>query len=189
MGWDDVGDELLARAADDQEVRRAVTESGLVGDPVRPGHPRHGEFLELVGRLSEVDQRNRQWFRERVAAYGWPRASEVGRDAAEAAWLLAQHADADPAFQRQCLDLLQALPDGEVDPARLAMLTDRVMLKESGVQRYGTQWIGRDGGWFPQPLEDPDEVENLRRSVGLDTLEENRRRMADFYGEPGTASV
>lgn len=188
MGWEDVRDELLARAAEDQEVRRAVTESGLVGDTILPGHPRHAEFMELVGRLSDVDQRNRLWLRERLFAYGWPRASEVGPDGTEAAWLLAQHADEEPAFQRECLDLMNALPDGEVDAVRIAMLTDRVMLKERGVQRYGTQWIGRDGGWFPQPLENPDEVEDIRRAVGLDTLDENRRRMAEFYGQPGTVS-
>jgi hypothetical protein len=41
----------------------------------------------------------------------------VGEDGAHAAWLLAQHADRDPAFQRRCLDLLtQAVAGREASP-------------------------------------------------------------------------
>ncbi|PPV06910.1 hypothetical protein XBLMG947_2128 [Xanthomonas bromi] len=37
---------------------------------------------------------------------GLPNAAQVGRDGAAAAWLLVQHADADPAFQEQVLGTL-----------------------------------------------------------------------------------
>lgn len=185
MGWAEHREELLRRFAEDQAARQALTDAGFVGELILSDNPRHADFMAMVGRLAEVDRRNREWFRDLVSRYGWPLSGDVGRDGASAAWFLAQHADGDPAFQRLCLELVQALPAGEVDAVRVAMLTDRVMLKEAGIQRYGTQWLGRDGDWVPQPLENPAEVDNLRRAVGLDTLEENLRRIVVSTGQPG----
>jgi hypothetical protein len=66
-----------------------------------------------------------------VDRQGWPLRSKVGEQAATAAWLLAQHADARPDFQRRCLHLLTVAVDhGEADPAHLAYLTDRVLCGE-----------------------------------------------------------
>lgn len=51
----------------------------------------------LVERLKQI-----------IAAQGWPTVTTAGRDGAEAAWLIAQHSDADPAFQARALELLTA---------------------------------------------------------------------------------
>jgi hypothetical protein len=56
--------------------------------------------------VATVDADNLAWLKEVVAEVGWPGQSMVGEDGAHAAWLLAQHADQDPAFQRRCLELL-----------------------------------------------------------------------------------
>jgi hypothetical protein len=56
--------------------------------------------------VASVDAGNLAWLKETVAEVGWPGRSMVGEDGAHAAWLLAQHADRDPAFQRRCLDLV-----------------------------------------------------------------------------------
>ena len=67
--------------------------------------------------------------------------------AADAAWLMAQHAIHDPEFQRECLGLLEAAVwQGEASPRNLAYLTDRVLVHEGRPQRYGTQFMhGHDG--------------------------------------------
>jgi hypothetical protein len=50
----------------------------------------------------------------------------VGAGGAQAAWLLARHADHDRPSQRRCPALLQeAVQKGEADGAQLAYLTDR----------------------------------------------------------------
>jgi hypothetical protein len=79
-----------------------------------------------------VDADNTAWLEAVVDRQGWPLRSKVGEQAATAAWLLAQHADARPDFQRRCLQLLtDAVDQGEADPAHLAYLTDRVLCAEA----------------------------------------------------------
>src|SRR3989442_14719728 len=45
----------------------------------------------------KIHTRNNTRFREIVTDQGWPGLSVVGPDASDAAWLLAQHLDEDPA--------------------------------------------------------------------------------------------
>ena len=90
--------ELLRRMERDQVARRA-------DDP------------EAFG---QADAENLPWLKKVIAEIGWPGRSIVGDDGASAAWLLVQHADSDPGFQRQRLDLLTgATGHGEATKARL----------------------------------------------------------------------
>jgi hypothetical protein len=43
-----------------------------------------------------------------VAEFGFPTLAMVGPEGANAAWLLTQHADDDPAFQKHVLTLIEA---------------------------------------------------------------------------------
>lgn len=146
---DELRAELRRRVAADQEARRALDSEAMAA----------------------ADGENLPWLRQVIADVGWPGMSLVGEDGAEGAWLLAQHADRDPAFQRHCLDLLTtAVERGEATAEQRAYLTDRVLLAEGKPQEYGTQAIARDGGYEPRNLRDPDHVDERRASVGLGSL-------------------
>jgi Family of unknown function (DUF6624) len=148
---EDLRAELLRRVAVDQKARRAVDTEAMAA----------------------ADGENLPWLRQVVADVGWPGKSLVGDDGAHAAWLLAQQADRDPAFQRRCLDLLAAAVEhGEATAVDQAYLTDRVLLAEGEPQEYGTQAIARDGGFQPRNLRDPGRVDERRASVGLGSLAE-----------------
>ena len=135
---------------------------------------------KMVGRVVDQDQRDRldatirentEWLRGVIREQGWPRRSQVGEEGADAAWLLAQHADHDPAFQRECLNLLEmAVAEGEAGKRNLAHLTDRVSVAERGTQVYGTQLTGGKGGLSPPPIEDPEGVNQRRSEMGLGSL-------------------
>ena len=159
---DPLREELLRRAARDQRARRAVDAD--------------------TAPMLRVDAENLPWLKGVVEAKGWPTRSMVGEDASRAAWLLVQHADRDPAFQRHCLELLiAAAADGEVSRQEVAYLTDRVYLAEGRRQVYGTQVTARDGRWVPRSLRDPDTVDERRAAIGLKPLQDY---LAEFHDPP-----
>lgn len=128
---------------------------------------------ELSIALETRDHANTAWLKGIVAARGWPKRSQVGESAAKTAWLLVQHADADPAFQVRVLHLMEPLvPAGEVDQRGYAYLYDRVMVKVVGKQRYGTQLTCQNGQLVPLPMESALKVDSVRHAVGMPTLVE-----------------
>ena len=127
----------------------------------------------VMGEMAKVDFDNTEWLKRHVADKGWPKYSEVGEKASNAAWLLAQHADHDPLFQLRALRLMEPLLAGkEVSPRNYAYLYDRVMLKLAGKQRYATQLTCENGERIAQPLEDAERVDELRAEVGLEPFAE-----------------
>jgi hypothetical protein len=127
---------------------------------------------ELGSEVARIDAENTQWLKDIVSERGWLTYSDVGVDGGDAAWLIVQHADAYPAFQRLCLDLMSTLPRSEVSQTNVAILTDRVLLKEGNNQIYGSQFVIREGEWVPLRLEDPENVDIRRAEVGLPPMAE-----------------
>lgn len=153
--------ELLRRSEKDQKARVEVP-----ADPAKITRA-------LVKRIQSVDKANTAWLKRVVQQYGWPGESLVGKDGASAAWLLVQHADLDPDFQKQCLKLMgKAVQAGEASGQDYAYLTDRVRTKEGQPQVYGTQLKFADGKYVPLPIEDEANVDKRRAAVGLPPLAE-----------------
>ena len=133
---------------------------------------------EEIRVLSAVDTLNTARLKQIVAAHGWPSASLVGKDGAGAAWLLAQHADADPEFQRQVLGFIEALvATGEVEGSHHAYLWDRT----HDPQKYGTQGrcVAR-GRWEPREIEDAEGVDARRSKIGLPPMEEYIKHVSEL---------
>lgn len=59
-----------------------------------------------------------------------------------------------------------------------------MQLKELGYQIYGTQYMEVGGAWVLRTVNEPESVEERRRSVGLPSLAEQDRAMAEHYGPP-----
>lgn len=149
--------ELLAMMAEDQREQKG---GGPLDDTAR------------VARLKEI-----------IAEHGWPTFDLVGRRGEEAAWVIAQHADLDLAFQRRALHLLRAaVAVGQASPGNLAYLEDRVAVAEGRPQTYGTQ-IRCDRGGEPAPatpIAEPDRVEQRRSRAGLEPLSDYLAEMRDL---------
>ena len=157
--------ELLSLAAEDARVREALAADGSLWEGYHP-------------EMEAVHRRNATRLMEIMDSIGWPVPPLVGQDGAEAAWLIAQHAIGDPAFQRRSLlALQQAAVSGEVPAWQPAMLEDRIRMFEGRPQRYGTQLEPDDEGTLrPYVIEDPDGVDERRRAVGLEPLSERLAR-------------
>ncbi|MGQ0431596.1 MAG: DUF6624 domain-containing protein [Microthrixaceae bacterium] len=164
--------ELTQMANDDRAARRALADFG----PVQVGRELSDEHTAAIERTEELDRRHADRLKEIIDDHGWPGRSLVGRSGAHAAWLIAQHATHDPAFQRRVLGLMAGRSD--VDQGEVAKLVDRLRAWTGQDQIYGTQWTCRDGRLeLVTKLEDPGSVDALRASVGLETLEEDRERI------------
>lgn len=168
--------ELKQRVKLDQDARFALIEQS------KKSQSEKTDQVKLIEKVSKIDSDNTAWLKGIVEKQGWPTISMVGNDGAQAAWLLVQHADAKPAFQRQCLDLMENLPRTEVHGKNLAYLTDRVLLAEGKKQRYGTQFMQINGEWKPRPLQNEAEVDKRRAEAGLSTLAEYAKQLEKMYG-------
>lgn len=113
---------------------------------------------------------------ERLAqllADGWPGLRRVGADGADAAWILAQHADRANDERRTWLPRLrEAVESGDADPRHLATLSDRVAAVAGERQTFGTIVILAPDGEpeFPLPVADAGNLEARRAEIGLPTL-------------------
>lgn len=155
-------------AEEDERVRAELAADGSLFDGYHP-------------RMEEVHRRNGQQLLTIIAEHGWPGRRLVGKRGSAAAWLVLQHAISMPSLQRRGLELLRTgATNGDVEPAQVAMLEDRIRVFEGKKQIYGTQYDWDDRGEMsPYPIEDPGGVDERRRAMGLPPLEENTRRMRD----------
>ena len=163
---EDLKIKLLAMAEHDLRVRAELIASdelfGGYNERMAATHKKNAESLDRI-----IDE------------YGWPGRSLVGKDGADAAWLVVQHAIGNPEFQRKCLRMLKsAAANGEIPASQVACLEDRICVFEGRPQRYGTQfdWDG-NGKLCPHPIEDPERVDDYRAAVGLETLSEKSQEL------------
>ena len=103
---------------------------------------------------------------------GWLGAAIVGNQGNETLFLVIQHADLQT--QEKYLPMMRdAVEKGNARGERLALLEDRVAIKNGRKQIYGSQ-INRDlqtGEYYVLPLIDPDNVDKRRAEVGLGSLQ------------------
>ena len=154
--------ELLEMARLDRSVRAELAASGRLSNS------------GYEPRMARVHQCNARRLRRIIESIGWPGSELVGRDGAEAAWLILQHAISEPDLLRRALPLLKtAAREGQANPAHAAMLEDRIRFFEGRPQRYGTQldWDA-DGNLSPGEVDDPQKLAERRRAVGLLPLDE-----------------
>ena len=166
--------ELLSMAAEDLAVREELARDGSLYEGYHP-------------RMCELHERNAARLQAVLQQHGWPGRSLVGEEAAEAAWLILQHAIGNPSLQRRGLALLEAAAAiGDVPMIHVAMLDDRIRSNEGRGQRYGTQldW-DEDGLLSPLPIDDAANVDERRSEIGLPPLAQEVRRKRQLAAESG----
>ncbi len=113
-----------------------------------------------------------------IDEYGWVGKNEVGGKANITLWLVIQHASLE--LQEKYVPLLEeSVKKGESNGSHLALLHDRILMRNGKPQKYGSQIVsdpdtGKDKLY---DLEDPENVNNRRQSVGLGPLEDYLERM------------
>lgn len=147
---------------------------------LQPANAPSSSALEF---LEQIHRRNSEALKAIIHDSGWPSAETVSKNAEAAAFMIVQHADYDPVFQRAChMLLLESAQCGETQEIGfLAFLTDRILCNEGLPQRFGTQIREVTNGCFvPKPMEDPDLVDEMREQAHLkETLADYLQRVND----------
>jgi hypothetical protein len=170
--------EIIAMAREDLRLRTDLAGTGALFDGYHPDmerlHNDNARQLDLVI----------------TGLGGWPSSAMVGEEAAEAAWLIVQHAISLPDFQRRMLTLVKAAAAaGDVPAWHAACLEDRIRVLEGRTQIYGSQFDWDDAGVLsPAPIEDPQNVNARRAAIGLNAIEEKTEEIRSRARAEGEAA-
>jgi hypothetical protein len=119
-------------------------------------------------RMEAIHRDNAKKLRVLITRVGWPNEALAGRDGAEAAWLIAQHAIAEPDFMRSCRALLEKeVATGRVPLWQYAYLDDRIRVFEAKPQRFGTQFELTPDGPILCQVEGSASLDKRRAQAGL----------------------
>lgn len=104
---------------------------------------------------------------------GWLGPDQIGDQGNATLFMVIQHAPLD--IQEKYIPMMrEAVKEGKAKSQSLALLEDRIAVRNGQKQLYGSQ-IGRDpesGEYYIAPLSDPDNVDMRRREMGLGKLQD-----------------
>lgn len=152
---------------DDQDLRQEI-------NAVEAAYGRDSEEMQAHwDKINKMDSINVLKVQKILDERGWLGAGVVGDQGNSTLFLVIQHADLE--VQEKYLPMLrEAVKKGDASPGSLAILEDRVALRNGKRQIYGSQ-IGRDtetGEYYVSPLQDPESVDKRRAEVGLRPLDD-----------------
>ncbi len=159
-------------------------------DQIAAGMPQ-GQFRELSREewqayKDSVFTTHQKRLDEMLDEFGYPGFDRVGNSGSQHFWVMVQHSDHDPEFQKRVLEVLKTEIDNEnADPRNFAYLTDRVNKNTGKPLIYGTQ-VGFNNDTcrsFPINLADSANVNERRSAVGLPPLEEYLDEMTELNYE------
>lgn len=124
------------------------------------------EFRNTIIQMKKIDAENLDKVKSILDNYEWP--ENLTQQANQTIFLVIQHADLET--QKQYLPLVRkAVEEGKTLPSNLALLEDRMALREGKKQIYGSQVFidSETGNKYVQPLKNPETVDERRAKVGL----------------------
>ena len=130
-------------------------------------------------QIRELHLRQANELEKIVDIHGWPKISLVGEEGADAAWLILQHAISRPDFMKRCFPVFErAAQENEASLRHLSCLTDGIRYFSRVPQVYGNYFDWNEKGQFePWDIEEPENVNERRKKMGLNTLEERIEEM------------
>ncbi|MEL7122827.1 MAG: DUF6624 domain-containing protein [Bacteroidota bacterium] len=151
----------------DQGYRRQISE-------IEEKYGRNSEEMMAHWKLiQETDSINEIKIKKILDERGWLGPKVIGEQGNSTLFLVIQHADLET--QVKYLPMMrEAVKLGNARANSLALLEDRVALRQGKRQIYGSQ-IGREqetGEYYVSPLVEPEKVNERRAEVGLGTIED-----------------
>lgn len=172
-----------------EELRLALTERAKLDQQYSQQYRLNSEIDANAWKLQEtINRRNQVWLDSVVAKQGWPSISVVGEEGCINAWLIVQHADNYPEYQKKYLELVKKLiKTNDIPLSNFAYLQDRILINECKPQIYGTQYsaiYAEDGSIKSiefKPINGSKLVDKRRRYMNMVSLEEYRMEALNSY--------
>ncbi len=167
--------ELLAIYDLDQDIRKDFI---IIYDDPKSDKKK----IDSIGKImSYKDSLNLIKVTKILDEKGWVGKNIVGTQANKTLFLVIQHSDIKT--QQKYLPMMRdAVKKGNAEASSLALLEDRVALRERHKQIYGSQISmipGKEA--FVLPLEDPDNVDKRRAAVGLGPIADYVKKWNIFW--------
>ena len=128
------------------------------------------EIKELWKTIHIKDSVNLVKITALLDKYGWLGYDVIGNQGTSTLFLVIQHSDLKT--QVKYLPLMrEAVKNGNAAPSNLALLEDRVLMRQGKKQIYGSQIARNDKGeYYVFPMTDPDNIDKLRSEMGLQSI-------------------
>lgn len=161
MNYERIAEKIIELKNADLALRDKLVQSGQLNDGYNE-------------EMKDLHNRNTKILNEIIDTIGYPTTDKLGEEASEATWLIIQHSIGQPDFMKKCVKLLEvAVNENKANPKNLAYLIDRVAVFEGKPQLYGTQFDWDENGKLsPHYFDDLTKVNEMRKSIGLNSLEE-----------------
>jgi hypothetical protein len=129
------------------------------------------ESIKLWKTIQNTDSLNLIEVKKIIYKHGWLSKEQVGDDANTTLFLVIQHSDLKT--QEEFIPVMKkAVVDGKADGSHLALLIDRIEMRNGRKQIYGSQVQEFGGQSSVYPIEDEKNVNKRRAEVGLGKLED-----------------
>jgi len=150
------------------------------------------------GKYKELSENEWNAFKDSVFTTNQKRISEIfekhgfvgfdlaGEDGSRNFWMIVQHSDHNPEFQKEVLvEMKKEVDKQNAISTNYGLLVDRVNLNTGKAQVYGTQvtYNMNNGQAYPKKLKDSITVNERRKSIGLEPIEEYLNGMTEMHFE------
>jgi TonB family protein len=172
--------ERLVRMGElDQAVRSGIIEK--INLSSLPSEQRDAAYKAEWNEINRHDLANQSALKAMLPREGWFLKSRYGQNAGQAAFDIVYHAVNDKELQHAILAAIEPLiAKGEIRAQAYGMLYDRVATGDNRPQRFGSAFVCKDQKRVLAPLEDPEQVDVWRKTMGFPlTVEENAAHFAN----------
>ncbi len=151
---------------EDQDTRMQIVQAQQAGVS-------RDSLLAMVEVAKKKDLSNIDFMVKFIDKHGWLGPEVVGIQGVQSMFLVIQHADL--SIQKKYYPLiLKAEQEGKILSSNVAILEDRMAIREGRPQQYGSQFRTDEasGKNILYPVEDVDQLDDFRKSRGLPPMKD-----------------
>ncbi len=177
---EDIVADIAAMAARDQYLRTTF----IARMQQAPSEAVRQDYIDrTTHHFARVGGQNTERLKAILEDMDWAELAALSPKAAQDAFLIVSHTN-DAEFKAAVVAEIEPMVRaGTFDGEEYALLVDDLLLADTGMQRYATNFDCEGGAWTPKPTEDLAVADELRAEFGMPSVAESARIMVQIYGD------